>query len=250
MKNLASEERIAWLVSELRAEGSVALAAAAERLEVSEMTVRRDLRALESDGRARRVRGGAVAVGPVSFGGRDRSHSDEKRRIAEKLLPLVPSTGLIAFDSSTTAHRLAMLVTGASDLTIVTNSFETLRVLQGRPGVHPVLTGGSFDSRSDSLVGPVAVSCVSDFSFAILFASAAAVDETGACSEDTIEEAELKRAMARSAARVVVGVNAAKLDRRAAAASIRTGDIDVFCTEREPGEVVTASLAGVFPRML
>ena len=97
MTSLGAQGRIVWLLAELRASGSVTLASAAEKLDISEMTVRRDLQALEEIGRARRVRGGAVFTGPVSFRGREQTHGQQKQAIAEKLLPLVPKTGMIAF---------------------------------------------------------------------------------------------------------------------------------------------------------
>ncbi|MFB7251322.1 DeoR/GlpR family DNA-binding transcription regulator [Microbacterium sp. NPDC056234] len=234
MKSLAAEERIAWLLTELRAVGSVSLASASERLGVSEMTIRRDLRAIEDDGQARRVRGGAVFVGPVSFTGRDRSHGEQKQAIAAKLLDLVPSSGVIALDSSTTMYRLATLMPSASDLTIVTNSMLTLQVLQDKPGITALLTGGRFDRRSDSLVGTMATSNIADFTFVRFFASASTIDEPSGCFEATIEEAEIKRAFARSAEQVIVGVDTAKLDRRAAAASVRHGQIGVLATEVDP----------------
>lgn len=234
MNSLAAEERLSWLLAELRATGSVTLASAAERLSVSEMTVRRDMRALEKAGHARRVRGGAVSTGPVAFAGRDKSHSEAKLTIAGKLADLVPQRGLIAIDSSTTMYRLAAVLTAAQDLTVVTNSVETLTVLRDKPGITAVLTGGRFDPRSDSLVGPIAAACVSDLTFSTFFASAASLGDDGMCFEDTLEEAEVKRLMARSAERVVVGADTDKLGRRSVAASIHPDAISILCTELAP----------------
>ena len=238
MKSLAAEERVAWLLAELRAAGSVSLAAAATSLDVSEMTIRRDLRAIEDDGQARRVRGGAVFTGPVSFRGRDQSRGDQKRAIAAKLLPLVPDAGVIALDSSTTMYRLATLMSSASDLTVVTNSMLTLQVLQGKPGITALLTGGRFDMRSDSLVGSMATSNIADLAFARFFASASSVDATSGCYEATIEEADAKSAFARSAEQVVIGADTAKLGRRSAAVSVRLGQIGVLATEAAPDDTV------------
>ncbi|GAA3848399.1 DeoR/GlpR family DNA-binding transcription regulator [Brevibacterium ammoniilyticum] len=233
MGSLASEERRNWLVAELKTADSVSLVGAAKALGVSEMTVRRDLDVLESVGLARRVRGGAVTAGPMSFENRDRSHAAEKRLIAEKLLPLVPSEGVIAMDSSTTMHRLASMLTGSGRLTVVTNGLLTFEALQRRPGVVAVLTGGTADERSDSLVGPVASATLETMRFPLFFASAAAIDESG-CSEDTFEEAEVKRAFSRAASEVVVGVHSQKLGKEATASAVRTEDIATLATELDP----------------
>ena len=233
VKSLAAEERAAWLLGQLKASKSVTLAEAAAALDVSEMTVRRDLSALEEAGIARRVRGGAVYLGPVSFSGRERSHSEEKAVIAQKLRPMVPTAGVIAMDSSTTMHRLAASLSSAEDLTVVTNGLSTFQVLQDVPGVTAILTGGAADRRSDSLVGPVATAFLENMRFSAFFASTAALDER-ACYEDTLEEAEIKRAFARSSGKVVVGAHTDKLDGEATAASIGLAQIAVLATELLP----------------
>lgn len=195
------------------------------------MTVRRDLQALEEIGRARRIRGGAVFTGPVGFRGREQTHGRQKQAIAEKLLPLVPNTGMIAFDSSSTINRLAASLMGASELIVVTNSVETMNVLRDRPGIQAILTGGMFDERSDSLVGPVATACIAGMRFDAYFGSAAAIDLSLGCFEQTLEESEIKRAMARSAHRVIIGANSAKLGQGGSSISVRIEDIDVMCSE-------------------
>lgn len=232
MSSLASEERRRWLLQQLQMSQSIALSDAAAALDVSEMTVRRDLATLERHGTARRVRGGAVLTGPVSFQGRERSHAEEKQVIAEKLLPLVPRRGMIAMDSSTTMHRLAQLVAG-EDLTVVTNGLITFQVLQEQPGVTAILTGGAADRRSDSLVGPAATALLDDMRFAAFFSSTAGLDSR-ACYEDTLEEAQVKRAFARSSARTLVGAHAEKLGHHATAAALRLDHVDTLATELSP----------------
>jgi DeoR/GlpR family transcriptional regulator of sugar metabolism len=235
VNSLAAEERRNWLLEYLRASKTITLTEAADALGVSEMTVRRDLNSLEHGGIARRVRGGAVYSGPVRFQGRERSHADEKQRVAEKLLPLIPDQGVIAFDSSTTMHRLAQMIAPRDDLVVVTNGLVTFQVLQDRPGVTAILTGGAADKRSDSLIGPVATACLDGMRFTQFFASAAAVDQR-ACYEDTLEEAEMKRAFARSSAQVIIGAHSEKLGDNATAIAIQLSGVDILATEREPAD--------------
>lgn len=234
-----------WLQDELRSAGAVTLAGAAEQFGVSEMTVRRDLRLLEAQGVARRVRGGAVASGPVSFKGREQSYSQEKLAIARKLLLLVPRRGVIAIDSSSTMNKLAALIPGASDLTIVTNGWENFTALRSKPGIHAVLTGGSFDERSESLVGPVALATATSFTFSHVFMSAAAFSAEHGAFEDTLEEASVKAALARSSESIVLGINTAKIGRRSAAVSVRTDAISILCTEASPDVPAVRELASI-----
>src|SRR4029079_13138229 len=84
-------------------------------LDVSEMTIRRDLDLLVDEGTAARGRGGAVAVGPQGFEERFRRHARAKARIAEKLVDLVGTGGAIGIDASSTMQRLAARPGGAGD---------------------------------------------------------------------------------------------------------------------------------------
>lgn len=234
--NLATEERLSWLRARLDADGSIQIAAAAAALDVSEMTIRRDLLELEGLGVVRRVRGGAVAMGPVSFQERHRTQARAKGRIAAKLRELVPASGAIGFDASSTILRLAGVLDQARDLVVTTNSIATFEALQGKPGINAVLTGGSLDPRTGSLVGPLACRVAGSLHLARLFVSAAAVDPTVGTSEAAIEEAEVKRVLASSAAEVIVAVDATKLGTKAMAPAIEWEHVTALVTDLSPDD--------------
>lgn len=232
--NLATEERLDRLTQQLRKIGRVEISAAAVELGVSEMTIRRDLKELEERGAVRRVRGGALAVGPQPFADRRRTSAKAKAAIAAKLLTLVPDTGAVSFDASTTVLRLASGLPVARDLVVLTNGPETFHALQGQAGVRPMLTGGELEARTGSLVGPLACRAAGQLVVARFFASAASLDAGLGATETCIEEAEVKRAMAASAGEVVVAVDATKLDARSVAVSLDWDAIDILVTDLAP----------------
>lgn len=232
--NLATEQRLEWLRQRLDQTGQVLIRDAATALDVSEMTVRRDLSDLEGLGIARRVRGGAVAVGPSTFAERHRRAARAKGIIAAKLMPLLPHSGAIAIDASSTMLRLVNAMVGARDLTVVTNGHQSFLALQGKPGVSPVLTGGTLDPHSDSLVGPVALRSAETFLLSHLFVSAAAVDPALGPSEAAVEDAEVKRALAARAGTVVLAVDQSKLGHRALAVDFDWDAVDLLITDLPP----------------
>ena len=232
--NVASEGRLQWLADRLGATGSVLLAEAAEALGVSEMTIRRDLAELEQRGIARRVRGGAKAIGPQPFAERHSIAARAKSRIATKLAALLPDDGVVAFDASSTVMRLTATMGATRSLTVLTNGPDTFDALQGIVGVDAELTGGRLDSRTGSLVGPIACRSASQLLVHTFFASAAALDARTGALEATLEEAEVKRSIAANAGRVVLAVDATKLDARAAAVGIAWERIDLLVTELDP----------------
>lgn len=233
---LASAERLRWLTERLTADGSVTITAAADALAVSEMTIRRDLVELEARGAARRVRGGATAVGPQTFAARHGTAARAKARIAAKVAALVPTGGVVAFDASSTVVRVAGRLQGARDLTVLTNGPDTFAALQDLPGVAPLLTGGRRELRTGSLVGPLACRAAEQFAVQRFFASAAAVHPGAGAYEATLEESEVKRSLAAAADEVVLAVDASKLGGRAAALGLDWDRIDLLVTDLDPDD--------------
>lgn len=226
--------RLEWLRTRLADTGSVTIAEAVEALGASGMTIRRDLATLEALGAARRVRGGAQALGPSPFRARSPRNARAKIAIAEKVLPMVPATGAIAIDSSSTMACLANVLASAQDLLVITNGLEAFDVLQGRPGIRVLLTGGERDERTSSLVGPIAHAAAGSFRYDLAFLSAAAVDPAIGGLEATPEEASMAQAFARQADRVVLGVDSSKLESHASVVGLRWEQIDVVVTELPP----------------
>lgn len=229
-------DRRTEIVDRLQREGSARIDELAAALGVSEMTVRRDLEELAARGVARRVRGGAVPVGPGTFAERHPKNVRAKSQIAEKLGGVLPTSGTVALDASSTVHLLAERIEGARDLVVVTNGIDTFRALQDRPGVTASLTGGSAEPRTGSLVGPLATRVAADCLFDLFICSAAAVDAQVGSSEASWEEAAIKRAFARSSTRTILAVDTTKLGTRAPARAFRLDDLHLVVTEADPSD--------------
>jgi DeoR family transcriptional regulator, fructose operon transcriptional repressor len=230
------EERLDEMRDLIAERGAVRIDQLAVDFGVSEMTIRRDLDELEALGLARRVRGGAVALGPEPWDRRHQHHARAKARIAEKLLPLVPTAGTVAFDASTTIYRLAASIETARDLVVVTNGWDTFHSMQSTPGVTASLTGGSEEPRTGSLVGPMAVRAAQSFFYDTFFSSAAALDAQFGSSEAALAESEVKRAFSEASNRIVLAVDHSKLDTRAQARVFDFEQVDLLVTDLDPSD--------------
>lgn len=228
-------DRLARICDEVEARGRVRVGDLAAELAVSEMTIRRDLDVLAEQGRVRRVRGGALALGPQRFSERYGMQARAKERVAAKLLALVPESGAVAMDASSTLQRLAASISGARQLTVATNGLEAFDALRERSGVTVLLTGGQHDPRTDSLVGPLAARAARDLSLERLFVSAAGLTPEGT-TEATLEEAEVKVALAAVSAEVVLAIDHTKLGRAGVARCLPLHSVDVLVTDLEPDD--------------
>ncbi len=230
-----SQVRRTALLAALEREEVIRLADAARDLGVSQMTVRRDLKELEEEGRLRRIRGGAMMIiGPQPFAARRAVRMRAKEAIAEKALALVPRHGAIAMDASSTVGTLAMKLGPASDLIVVSNSYPTYFSLRNTLGVRPLLVGGETEEITESFVGPMAVRAVESLRYHRFFASSSGLHAQLGGSEVSLQEAEVKRAFQRLSRELVLCVDSSKLGQQGVAAGFSLEAVSVLITELDP----------------
>ena len=244
--SIEAVDRLEQIEARVRTNGRVKVSELAMDLAVSEMTIRRDLDMLAEQGIVQRIRGGAVAIGPQPFAARFGRHARAKDRIATKLVDLVGDGGAVGIDASSTLQRLAGYLGRVRELTVVTNGPDTFFALQQAPGVTPLLTGGQLDSRTGSLVGPLATRTAREVLLRRLFVSAAALHPQHGTSEASLEDAEVKLALADVAAEVVVAVDSSKLGQSAPARGFSPDRVAFLVTELEPN----GRVSGRVPRRM
>src|SRR3954466_66290 len=154
--SLDEHARSQAILSALGATGRVEVNDLAQRLEVSTVTIRKDLDALEQRAVLRRVRGGAVAAPVVdegSFETRLRIRRAEKTAIARAVAPLVQDGDVVALDSSTSCHYLARELLPRRSLVVITNSMPTATLFSEQSEATVLVTGGIVRRSARSVVG-------------------------------------------------------------------------------------------------
>jgi DeoR/GlpR family transcriptional regulator of sugar metabolism len=203
-------QRQLLILEEVRRHGAVRVSELTELLEVSDMTVRRDLDVLAASGLVEKVHGGATARGRLStdepgFEAKSHRQLGEKEAIAQTASTLVEPGQAIGLTAGTTTWRLAHEIRHVPDLTVVTNSIQVANVFHRdpRPDLTVVLTGG-VRTPSDALVGPIAVNTLSSLHIDMLFMGVHGITEDGGFTTPNLLEAETDRALVSIAERVVV----------------------------------------------
>lgn len=208
---MLAHQRQELLLARATAHGAVRVVDVAAELDVSEMTVRRDIAALAEAGLLRRVHGGAVPARPTAleptFTAKTELAREAKTAIARAAADLVGPGASVALSAGTTTHlcALELAARGRSDLTVVTNSAPVAEAFGSAPGDRPevVLTGGSL-TPSRALVGPLAVTALASLRVDILLLGVHGLDADAGLTTPNLLEAETNRALVRSAGRVVV----------------------------------------------
>jgi DeoR/GlpR family transcriptional regulator of sugar metabolism len=177
---------------------------------VSEMTVRRDLRALASDGKLERVRGGAVHAGVEEpFAQIEVERFETKDRIGAAAAAMVSDGQTVMIDIGTSTLQLARHLHGRR-VTVVTTNLAVLEELLPDPDIELVLPGGTVRRNYRSLVGVVAEDSLRQLKADVAVLGTSAVDTELGVWDTTMVEVPIKRLMIAAADCVVLLADAAK----------------------------------------
>lgn len=214
---MISEDRIAFIIKEIEDRGSVTVLDLAQRLNVSEMTVRRDLVDLDNEGLIRRVHGGAVSARGRSFEPslviRETQHREEKALIGKMAAELITDGDSIALDIGSTALQIALNLLGRHNLTVITPSLKIANILANQPDIRLILPGGIVRHGELSLTGDLARRAFEGLFVDRLFLGVGAIDSRNGLTEYNWDDSLIKQAMVQSAKEVVVVADSSKFQK-------------------------------------
>ena len=243
---MLSEERHQIIIDLLNANGAITVADLVARFDVSEMTVRRDLKVLERQGHLQRVHGGAVSSRGRSyeppFLTRSGKNQSQKERIGKLAASLVNNGDSIALDVGTTTLEFCRYLEVKNNLTIITPSFRAASHLAEQPGIRVILTGGILRPGELSMVGYLVECTFREFFVDKLFLGIGGIDLEAGLTEFNSEDALVKKAMLRSAKEVIVVADASKVGQIAFAAVAPLDVVDILITDDSLSPAVQSKL--------
>ncbi|OIV38581.1 DeoR family transcriptional regulator [Mangrovactinospora gilvigrisea] len=199
----------------VRANGAVSLRELARVVQTSEVTVRRDVRALESEGLLDRRHGGAVLPGALSrepgFPGKPQAASAEKSAIADLAATLVNEGDALVVGAGSTTQELARRLVRIPGLTVVTNSLLVAQALAHANRAEVVMTGGTLLSSNYALVGSGAEQSLGGLRVGKAFLSGSGLTAERGLSTSNMLVASVDRALVQSAGEVIVLADHGKL---------------------------------------
>jgi DeoR/GlpR family transcriptional regulator of sugar metabolism len=202
-------ERRALILQLLQERRAVRVSSLSEDLRVSEMTIRRDLERLESEGLLTRTHGGAVLKRHIveepfyvdSVG----SHQEEKRRIAQAAAALIQPGDTVFLSSGTTAAQVLRHVDPTIEARVITHNVGALVEAQGLR-LEVFLVGGEFRPRSNAVVGPLAIEQVGRFHASKTFLGIDGFDLNEGLTTPSLDLASVERQMVAQTRGEVIGL--------------------------------------------
>ena len=211
-------ERRELILRVLREGRFAAVADIAELAKSSEATVRRDLTRLESEGLARRVRGGGEIAAPAQGAAelplerRKGIMAEKKRLIARAAAGLCHDGETVLIDGGSTTFHMAEFISGLK-LQVITNSFAIAVELVRRSRCTVILNGGIINPESQLVLDPFAEDMFANYAASKAFMGVYGIDETGATNTETLL-IKTERAMIDRARELVILADSSKFDRR------------------------------------
>ncbi|WP_130618380.1 DeoR/GlpR family DNA-binding transcription regulator [Dyella amyloliquefaciens] len=200
------QERQQRILAKLRNDGRVVAAELAAVFDVSEDSIRRDLRELAAMGLCKRVYGGALlpTATPSPLKQRRGEHSARKQALARKAAELVRPGQTLLIDTGTTNVAIASVLPTDARLTVITNAPHIAQLLLDREGFDVLLIGGRVDATIGGTIGAQAVEQVRRVRADLCFPGACAIDAAHGLWGFDSEEALFKRAMIEASDETVV----------------------------------------------
>lgn len=250
---MLASQRQEHILAEIDRAGAVRVADLVVSLDVSDMTVRRDIAELARRGLVQRVHGGAVdarhAAHEPGFTAKSVLAAGEKAAIARAAARHVRPGSAVALSAGTTTHLLARLIADDAalrPLTVVTNSLPAAEALH-RPADHDltvVLTGGT-RTPSDALVGPVATRALEQLRVDTVFLGVHGLDLDAGLTTPNLLEAETDRALVACAGQVVVLADRTKWGVAGLSRIVELDQVDVLVCDDGLDPDAARSLADV-----
>ena len=211
-------ERQEKIVQILEERPRVTVEELAKQLGVTAMTIRRDLKYLESVQIVSRTFGGAVLKSKLTLElprqEKEMQHQAEKERIGQAAAALVEEEQTVLLDSGTTAMAIAKELLKKKNLTIVTTDVLIAAFLVQNSSFAIYCTGDRVQNETGSCMGSRAIAFLKEIYADIAFVGASSLDVELGMSGPTFEKAELKKEIILSAEKVILVADSSKFNRR------------------------------------
>jgi len=221
----------------LRIKERVTVDELARHFDVTQQTIRTDLRELSDRGMLSRTHGGAVRIETVSnrdYGARRKLNGPEKRAMGVLAASLIPNDSSVALNIGTTTEQVAVALTGHVGLTVLSNNINIINSLIGHKARELMLVGGTVRQSDGAIVGEDAVEFISRYKVDFAIIGASALDEDGAVLDFDPREVSVARALLRHSRTKILVCDSSKFQQTAPARICDVSDLDFVVTDAPP----------------
>ncbi len=235
-------ERKSVILNLLMQESSVSVSELAKRLNVTVVTARADLVALEEEGLLVRTHGGAVPAQHPKMLKRMQAEKGVKGKVAKAAAAMIEDGDTVIISAGTTAALIAKYLLGKRGVHIVTNNTLLLTYARTNPQLRVTLVGGEFRPEEEGVVGPMALQAIDQFYVSKAFIGIDGASVKQGFTAHFVESADLVRKMAEQADEVITISDSSKFGKPGFARILPFGDVDTLVTDKNLSKEFKAEL--------
>lgn len=211
---MLKEERFKFILNRLNADSKVLLSQLSDELDVSIDTIRRDIKELDDQGLLKAVRGGAVphSPGPHHFRDRIGYNSESKQLIAQKTLPFLHNGQVVIFDGGTSTLAVASILPEDLHITVITNSFPIVTMLEEHKNAEVLFAGGRLFKRSFVTTGHDTMRFFNNIKADLCLLGICSIHSSLGITTPDYEESEVKKIMINNSREVIALSSIEKLE--------------------------------------
>lgn len=230
----------------VRAHGSCTMSELAAQLEVSDETIRRNIKPLVSKGLVLKVHGGIVLPDHLEeppYQRRMQENKEAKQRIAALVAGLIKDGDSLMLDGGTTNVYIAQALREHSRLIVVTNSAEIARILAPRNNNRVFMAGGELRADDAAAFGESVLAFIRQFQVKYAILSVSVLNANGEVMYFQLCDAEFSRAAVAQAGQAIMVADHSKLGREAVIKAFGLEAIDMLITDQAPVETLAKRFA-------
>lgn len=242
-------ERHQYIINKLKKEGSVKVLDLCQELNVSSVTIRKDLKLLEDKSLLYRTHGGGTLSNPYTVdrpvNEKAKIRSGEKSSIGEAASSLIEPNDCILIASGTTVLSLAKNIQPQGNLTVITAALNVALELIHHPDIEVIQLGGILRKSSSSVTGAYAEKILEEFSCSKLFLGVDGIDLEFGLTTTNMMEAQLNKKMIDAAQKTIVLADSSKFGKRGFGKICGLEDIEQVITDSNISEHTVEKLKGM-----
>jgi len=238
MRNVT--ERHQYILQKLNEKGSVNVLDLCNALNVSSVTIRKDLKALEDKNLLYRTHGGGTKSDPYTadrpVNEKEKINSSQKTNIGEAAARLVEPNDCVIIASGTTVLAMARNIHPRGNVTIITAALNIAAEIMHHPEIEVIHLGGILRKSSSSVTGTYAEKMLEDFSCSKLFLGVDGIDIDFGLTTTNMMEAQLNRKMIEASRKTIVLADSDKFGKRGLARICGLEEVDHIITDKNISE--------------
>jgi DeoR family fructose operon transcriptional repressor len=229
-------ERRQKLLDLISEQGTATIADLSSIFAVSEMTIHRDLKYLETSGRVLKTYGGVIASESFfesDYELRRQQNIESKQLIGKVAATLISENDSIILDGSTTVLAMVSELVNKKNITVFTSSVAATSVLSTYKNIELYSTGGLVLYGTNSYIGQYANEFLKNIHADKCFVSASAISASCGITDPLSSISEIKRSIAKASKEVILLVDHSKFGLMNKFNSICFSDIDLIITDAD-----------------